>query len=216
MTNWTLTVITDCYAARSRPLIEIVRLAIAGGATVVQLREKSATTRAMVELGHALHLITQAAGVPLIVNDRLDVALAINAEGVHVGQADMPAATARRLLGPAKILGVSARTVEEAMQAEKAGADYLGVGDLFGTSSKPDAGAPLGLDALVEIVGIVSIPTVGIGGITLHNAPQVMRAGAVGVAVISAIMGAEDVEKTTRQLRTALDIKWKRMGCSFV
>lgn len=205
MIDWSLYVITDRQAAGGRPLTEIVRSAIAGGATVVQLREKRATTREMIELGEALHEITQAAGIPLIINDRMDVALAIDAEGVHVGQDDMPAPLARRLIGPDRILGVSAGTVAEAQQAEADGADYIGTGDVFGTPSKPDAGVPIGVDGLAEIARSVSIPTLGIGGITLESAAQVVQAGAAGVAVISAVVGATNPEEAARQLRKRIE-----------
>jgi thiamine-phosphate pyrophosphorylase len=204
MIDWSVYVITNRKAAGGRPLTEVVQAAVAGGATIVQLREKTATTREMIELGWALHEITQAAGIRLIVNDRVDVALAIAAEGVHVGQDDMPAPLVRRLIGLDRILGVSAGTVAEARQAEADGADYIGVGDVFGTPSKPDAGVPIGVEGLAEIAGAVSIPVVGIGGITAENAAQVIRAGAAGVAVISAVIGAEDPEAATRRLWEAI------------
>lgn len=200
-------VITDRRAAGERSILDVVRAAIRGGATVVQLREKEASTREMIELGQALHQVTRAAGVPLIVNDRVDVALVIDAEGVHVGQDDMPAHLARRLIGPERILGVSAGTVEEARQAERDGADYLGVGDVYGTPSKPDAGTPIGVEGLAEIARAVSVPVVGIGGITAENAAAVIRAGAVGVAVISAVVGASDPEAAARRLREAVKRK---------
>jgi len=198
-------VITDRRVAGERSILDVVRAAIRGGATVVQLREKEASTREMVELGQALHEITREARVPLIVNDRLDVALAIDAEGVHVGQDDMPAHLARQLIGPDKILGVSASTVEEARQAEGDGADYLGVGDVYGTPTKPDAGEPIGVEGLAEIARAVSVPVVGIGGITPDNAKAVIRAGAVGVAVISAVVGASDPEAAARRLREVVE-----------
>jgi thiamine-phosphate pyrophosphorylase len=197
--------ITDRRIAGGRPILEIVRAAIAGGATVVQLREKEASTREMIELGRALLAITRAAGVPLIVNDRVDVALAIEADGVHVGQEDMPAALTRRLIGPHRILGVSAATVAEAEQAVRDGADYLGVGDVYGTPSKPDAGPPIGLEGLAAIARAVAIPVVAIGGITPENAAATIDAGAVGVAVISAIVGAPDPAAAARRLRQAVD-----------
>lgn len=205
MIDWSLYVIADRKAAGHRPLTDIVRAAVAGGASVVQLREKTATTREMIELGQALHTITQAAGIPLIVNDRVDVALAIDAEGVHVGQDDMPAPLARRLIGPDRILGVSAGTVAEARQAEADGADYIGVGDVYGTPSKSDAGSPIGVEGLAEIARAVSIAVVAIGGITAENAAAVIRAGAAGVAVISAVMGAEDVEAAAGRLRGVVE-----------
>ncbi|MFW6135608.1 MAG: thiamine phosphate synthase [Chloroflexota bacterium] len=208
MVDWDLYVITSPRAAgerpagTSQPLTQVVRAAVAGGATVVQLRAKSATTRELIQLGRALHAITRQAEVPLIVNDRVDVALALDAEGVHVGQDDMPAPLARDLIGPHRILGVSAGTVEEARRAQEDGADYLGVGDVYGTPSKADAGLPIGVEGIEEIAGAVSIPVVGIGGITADNAAPVIAAGAAGVAVISAVVGAADPEAAARRLRT--------------
>lgn len=200
-----LHVITDTQLARGRSLAEIVSAAISGGATVIQLREKSASTRDIIALGQVLHTITQTAGIPLIVNDRIDIALAINAEGAHVGQEDMPAPLARRLLGPTKILGVSASRLNEARQAQADGADYIGVGDIFGTQSKTNTGFPIGLDSLSEIVQGVSTPTIAIGGITSQNAHQVIQSGASGIAVISAVIGAKDVRNATHQLRAIID-----------
>ncbi|MCZ7569190.1 MAG: thiamine phosphate synthase [Ardenticatenaceae bacterium] len=199
--DWSVYIITDRRAAGGRSLVELVGAAIAGGATAVQLREKGTVTREIIRLGHALHEVTRAAGIPLIINDRVDVALALDAEGVHVGQDDIPAPVARRLIGPDRILGVSVSTADEARRAELQGADYLGVGDIFGTPSKPDAGSPIGVGSLVRIVRAVSIPVVAIGGITPENAAAVIQAGAVGVAVISAVFGAEDVAQATRDLR---------------
>jgi thiamine-phosphate pyrophosphorylase len=199
--DWSVYVITDRGAAGDRSILEVVRAAIRGGATVVQFREKSATTREMIALGQALHEMTMPAGVPLIVNDRLDVALAIGAEGVHVGVDDMPVAVARRLMGPDRLVGYSPDTVEAALRGQQQGADYLGIGDVFGTPSKPDAGEPIGLGGLAAVVDAVSIPVVAIGGITVENAPAVARTGAAGVAVISAVIGAEDPEGAVRRLK---------------
>jgi thiamine-phosphate pyrophosphorylase len=201
--DWSVYVITDRGAAGARSILEVVRAAIRGGATVVQLREKSATTREMVELGQALHGVTAPAGVPLIVNDRLDVAQAIEAEGVHVGVDDMPVPLARRVLGPDRLVGYSPDTVEAALRGQQEGADYLGIGDVFGTPSKPDAGEPIGLEGLAAVVEAVSIPVVAIGGITAENAPAVAQAGASGVAVISAVVGAADPEAAARRLKRA-------------
>ncbi len=205
--DWSVYVITDRRVAGDRSILDVVRAAIRGGASVVQLREKTATTREMVELGQALHAITRQAGIPLIVNDRLDVALAIAAEGVHVGHDDMPVSLARRLIGPDLILGASPETVGEARQMEREGADYLGVGDVYGTPSKSDAGPPIGVDGLAEVVRAVSIPVVAIGGITMENAEAVIQAGAAGVAVISAVIGAPDPEAAARRLREIVDVK---------
>jgi thiamine-phosphate pyrophosphorylase len=204
--DWSVYIVTDQQAAGERALPEIVRAAIQGGATAVQLRAKVATTREMVALGQALLAITRPASIPLIVNDRLDVALAIEADGAHVGQDDLPAAMARQILGPERILGVSAETVGQAQQAERDGANYLGVGDVFGTPSKPDAGSPIGIDGLAATVRAVALPVVAIGGITLDNAPAVIAVGAVGVAVISAVVGAADPAAAARQLRERISL----------
>lgn len=200
--DYAVYVITDRRAAGERSILEVVQAAIRGGATVIQLREKEGKVREVLALGRALQELTRAAGLPLIVNDRLDLALALDADGVHVGQDDMPADMARKLLGPDKLLGVSVETVAQAQAAEAAGADYLGVGDIFGTPSKPDARAPIGLARLVEIARSVAIPVIGIGGITRSNAAAVIQAGAVGVAVISAVMGAPAPEAAARELRS--------------
>lgn len=202
--DWSVYVITDRSAAAGRALPDLVRAAIRGGATVIQLRDKEATTRELIELGRALLDVTRPAGVPLIVNDRVDVALAIGAEGVHVGVDDMPVALARRLLGPDRLLGYSPDSPEGARQGEREGADYLGIGDVFGTPTKADAGAPIGLGALAAAAGAVSIPVVAIGGITAGNAASAVRMGAAGVAVISAVVGADDPELAARRLRDAI------------
>jgi len=197
-------VITDRRTAGERALTDIVSAALRGGAHVIQLRDKDVPVRDMVALGQALLPLTRDAGVPLIVNDRVDVALALDADGVHVGQDDIPAEMVRRIIGPERILGVSVATVEQAQRAMDAGATYVSVGDLFGTPSKPDAGPPIGLEPLAEIARAVNLPVLGIGGINLANAASVIRAGAVGVAVISAVIGAPDPEAATRALHAVI------------
>ncbi len=198
--DYSLYVITDQKLAGNRSLATIVQSAINGGATIIQYREKTAATGEMIKQAGALHELTVKAKIPLIVNDRIDVALAIDADGVHVGQEDMPAVLARKLIGSKKILGVSVKTVEQAQQAVHAGADYLGVGDIFGTTSKSDAGTPLGLAIIEEIVDAVSIPVIGIGGITKENATQVIASGANGIAIISAVFGKPYPEEEAKQL----------------
>jgi len=210
--DWTLYIITDAKLSRGRSHLEVIEAAIEGGATVVQYREKEGTTRQLVEEALALHRLTYAAGVPLIVNDRLDVALAVEAEGVHVGQDDMPATLTRRLMGRERIVGVSATNLQEALQAEKDGADYLGVGPIFATPTKPDAAPPMGLEGLAEVCRHVSIPVVAIGGINEHNAAAVIEAGADGVAVVSAIVTAPDVTAAARRLREVVEAARKSRG----
>lgn len=195
-----LYVITDRTIGRDRPLEEIVAAAIRGGATMVQFREKAWPARRVIEAGRRVLTITRSAGVPLVVNDRADIAVALDADGVHVGQDDLPVPDARRLLGSHKIVGASAATVEEARQAQDEGADYVGVGSIFATASKPDAGEAIGPDALSRIKAAVRIPVVAIGGITPSNAAEAIRAGADGVAVIAAVVAADDVEAAARRL----------------
>ncbi len=202
--NHSLHVLTDEELSRGRDTIDVVRAAIQGGATVIQLRDKNASTRHLIELGRTLRELTRAADVTFIVNDRADVALAVDADGVHVGQDDLPASDARRIVGAQKLVGVSASSVAEAMQAEHDGADYIGTGSVFVTSSKPDAGVPIGLDGLQQIARAVSIPVVAIGGINAQNAASCVVAGAAGVAVISAVVSAADVERAARELRAII------------
>lgn len=199
--DWSLYVVTDAGLSRGRSHLAVIEAAIAGGATIVQYREKMASTRQMIAEAQALRELTRRAGVPLIVNDRLDVALAVDADGVHVGQDDMPAALARRLIGPDKILGVSAANLSEAMQAVQDGTDYLGVGPIVATPTKPDAAPPIGMDGLREICRRVPIPVVAIGGINATNAADAIAAGAHGIAVVSAVVAAEDVAAAAQQLR---------------
>jgi thiamine-phosphate pyrophosphorylase len=198
-------VITDAALSRGRDHVQVVAEAIRGGATAVQLREKQASTRELVEMGRALRDLTRDARVLFIVNDRVDVALAVDADGVHVGQDDMPAAIARRLLGPDKIVGVSAATPAEAQQAKRDGANYLGVGAIYATASKADAGAPTGPGLLAEIKRAVDLPIVAIGGLDARNAAEAIAHGADGVAVISAVVSAPDIAQATRALRAVVD-----------
>ncbi len=207
MIDWSLYVITDAKLSRGRSHQEIIRAAVAGGATVVQYREKEGTTRRMMEEARALRDLARQAGVPFIVNDRVDIALAVDADGVHVGQDDMPAPLARKLMGPGKIVGVSVDNVEQAIQAERDGA-----GPIFATPTKPDAAPPIGLDGLAEICRRISIPVVAIGGINEENAAAVIEAGADGVAVVSAVVAAEDVEAAARRLRQAVEEARQRKG----
>ncbi|MDR7483041.1 MAG: thiamine phosphate synthase [Armatimonadota bacterium] len=179
--------------------------AIAGGATAIQLRDKAAPARELVEVGRRLGALCRGQGVLFIVNDRADVAVACEADGVHVGEDDLPVPAARRLLGPGRIVGASAGTLEAAVRAEAEGADYLGVGSVFATGTKADAGEAIGVDALARIVRAVRVPVVGIGGITVENAAQVVRAGAAGVAVISAVVAQPDIAAAARALRAQVD-----------
>ncbi len=197
--NYSLYLITDPLLAKGS-LISTVKSAILGGVTMVQYRNKHAQTKTLIKEASMLRKITKEKRVPLIINDRVDVALAVDADGVHVGQDDMPINIARKLLGAKKIIGASVKTLKQAKQAEEEGADYLGVGSVFATKTKTDAGKPIGLERLKQIVSLVNIPVVGIGGIAKENAAEVIKAGAKGVAVASAIMGKENPQKEAREL----------------
>jgi thiamine-phosphate pyrophosphorylase len=200
----TLYLVTDRDLAGERPLDELVREALAGGATAVQLREKEVGARDFVAAGRALRQVTREAGVALIVNDRADVALAIDADGVHVGQQDLPAELARSLIGPERILGVTVGNPEEARRAEAADADYVGCNAAFATATKTDTGTPLGLDGLRLLVSSTDLPVVAIGGVNADNAATVRATGVAGIAVVSAIVGADDPRRAARELRRAL------------
>lgn len=180
-----------------------VEAAVQGGVALVQLREKDAATGAFVEIAVKLKALLDEYDVPLLINDRIDVALACNAHGVHLGQDDMPLALARQILGPEKIIGISAGTVAEARAAQQGGADYLGVGAIYATATKTDTGAPLGPDGLKEITAAIDIPVVAIGGMKAHNAALMRQNGADGVAVVSGIMAATDPAQAAREIKQA-------------
>ncbi len=203
--DYSLYVILDARIARGRPLLDIARAAVLGGATLLQLRAKDLTTRDYIRATQEIRTWAHEARVPLIVNDRVDVALAADADGVHLGPDDLPLDVARRILGPGRVIGVSAGTVEEAREAERGGADYIGVGAVFATASKADAGEPIGVSGFSTIAHAVRIPAVAIGGIACENAAQPITAGAAGVAVISAIVGAPDVEQAARLVRQQIE-----------
>ena len=180
-----------------------VEQAVQSGATMVQLREKMRNSREFYETALRIKKITSSHGVPLIINDRLDIALAVDAEGLHVGQEDLPVAVARKILGPDKILGATAATVRDAMAAERDGADYLGSGAVFPTSTKASK-AVLPMDILMQIKKALKIPVVAIGGITPGNMVPVLQAGVDGVAVVSAIMASSDPAAETEMFKKAL------------
>jgi thiamine-phosphate pyrophosphorylase len=196
--------VTDRAWLNGRMLADCVRQAIEGGATFVQLREKDTPFEEAVELGRELATICQEAGVPFVIDDDVDVALACGADGVHVGQDDMACAKARELLGPQAIVGVSAQTVGQALQAQADGADYLGVGALIPTPTKPDA-VDVTFDELRAICAAVDIPVVGIGGLNVKTIPQLEGCGADGAAVVSAIFAADDCLQATRDLRAVCE-----------
>ena len=199
-----LYVVTDSRLAGERGSLWTIEEAIAGGADVVQLREKDASTRELIEIGQALRDLTRKHRVLFIVNDRVDVALAIDADGVHVGQGDMPARLARKLVGPDRIVGVSATTLEEAVRASQDGADYLGVGPIYPTGTKPNAAPATGPGLITAAKRETGLPIVAIGGIGPANAAEVVAAGADGVAVISAIVGQVDPRAAASRIKEAV------------
>jgi thiamine-phosphate pyrophosphorylase len=196
-----LYLVTDTTLCGARGVPETVRAAVAGGVTVVQLRDPRATGRELYEAAVALRAIVT--DVPLIVNDRLDIALAAGADGVHLGQSDLPVARAREIAGADFVIGWSAATAEEIAYAEKSPGivDYLGIGPVFTTPTKPDAGPGLGPDLVAELAGLSSLPTVAIGGINLENASQIR--GVDGICVVSAICSADDPRAAAEALREA-------------
>lgn len=192
--------ITDRSWLRGRTLRSQVEEALDGGATFLQLREKNLDDAHFLEEARELQALCREHGVPFIVNDNVDVALAMGADGIHVGQHDMEAGDVRKLLGPDKILGVSAQTVDQAILAEQRGADYLGVGAVFPTGSKDDAD-DVSFEELKAICEAVSIPVVAIGGISLKNVKELAGSGICGIAVISAIFAQNDIKMMAQQLR---------------
>jgi thiamine-phosphate pyrophosphorylase len=197
-------VITDTTIQKRFPHEKLAALAIAGGAGVIQYRDKHSTTAVMIQNAIVLKKICAEHQVPLIINDRLDVALAANADGVHLGQEDLPVKAARELLGPGRLIGGSAGTVDQAVQAQAEGADYIGFGHIFPTGSKDKPGRPVGLDGLREVCAAANIPVVAIGGIDASTAPEAIRAGAWGLAVIGAVCGREDPRAAAAEIQNAI------------
>ena len=197
--DYTLYLCTDRGLMTTGTVEESVELAIDGGCTVIQLREKQCSSRDFYELALRVKGITARRGVPLIINDRVDICLAAGADGVHVGQSDLPACQVRRLLGPDRILGVSARTLEEALEAQENGADYLGVGAMSATSTKTDAQV-VSMETLRAIRGAVQIPIVVIGGINRDTLEPFRGMGIDGLAVVSAVVAQQDIRAAAREL----------------
>ena len=196
--------VTDRSWLNGKPLAQAVEEAISGGATCIQLREKAMEQSAFLEEARAIRALCREKKVPFLVNDDIEVALQSGADGVHVGQHDLDAAQVRALIGPDKILGVSAQTVEQARKAEADGADYLGVGAVFPTDTKQDADA-VSYETLQAICRAVNIPVVAIGGIHLENLPALRGSGIAGVALVSAIFASSDIEEDCKALRAAAE-----------
>jgi thiamine-phosphate pyrophosphorylase len=202
--DYSLYLVTDRGLSRGRPTLDIVRAAVQGGVTCVQLREKTGSTREFIAAALQLKPFLKSCGVALIINDRVDIALAVGADGVHLGQNDMPLAAARSLTGPAMVIGISVESVADAVAAQSGRADYLGVSPVFATPTKTDAAAPLGLAGLRAIRAAVRLPLVAIGGLNRANAVDAIRSGADGIAVVSAIAAAEDPAQAARDLARAV------------
>lgn len=193
-----LCLVTDRELARGRPLVDVVAAAVQGGATMVQLREKTATTRAFLEEARALQALLAPLGVPLVINDRVDIALAVGAAGVHVGQTDMPIEAVRVLVGPQCILGLSITNRTQIERADAKSADYLGIGPIFAQPTKADASTPLGFEGFAALRRLSDKPVVAIGGVKAEHVAPLREAGADGVAVVSAIVSADDPAKAAR------------------
>ncbi len=202
--DYSVYLVTDRSLAGGRSLASVVQAALDGGAGVVQIREKNLSSRAFYETALEIVRLVRPMGRAVIVNDRMDIAMACGADGVHLGQTDLPCGEARRLGGPGWIVGVSVGTEAEAVAAERAGADYLGISPVFATPTKPDAPEPAGLAGLQRIRRVVRLPLVAIGGIHAGNAADAIRAGADGVAVVSAVMAASDPRAATAALMKAV------------
>ena len=198
--HYSLYLVTDRGLARGRSTLDIVKAAVNGGVTCVQLREKDCSTLEFIEQALSIKEYLSARGIPLIINDRIDVAQAVKADGIHLGQTDMPLDMARAIVEDSMLIGISAESLEDAIEAEKGGADYLGVSPIYATPTKTDTAPPLGLEGLRQIRAAVKIPLVGIGGLNRENAAEVIRNGADGVAVVSAIVAAGDPEAAAAEL----------------
>jgi thiamine-phosphate pyrophosphorylase len=188
--DYSLYLVTDSDLSLGRPLAQVVRAAVDGGVTCVQVREKGCSTREYIERLMPVRALLTERGVPLIVNDRLDIALALEADGIHLGQTDMPLHLARRIAGDRLLVGISCESRQDAIEAERGGADYVSVSPVFATPTKTDAAPALGLEGVRAIRGAVRVPVVAIGGINATNAADVIRAGADGICVVSAIVSA--------------------------
>jgi thiamine-phosphate pyrophosphorylase len=202
--DWSLCLVADRNAAGKRDLFAIIQEAIEAGATMIQLRCKKCESREFLDLAFRISGFLKSREIPLIINDRADIALACEADGLHLGQRDIPLFHARKILGPNRLIGISVNTIAEAQQAEKEGADYIGVGPVYFTSSKDEIPAILGLEGLQAVREKVKIPILAIGGINSQNARAVISSGADGIAVISAIMGEKDISKATKNLLSVL------------
>lgn len=198
--DYSLYLVTERRFIGSKSLKKAVEEAILGGVTLVQIREKTASSREFYRTALEVREITQYYKIPIIIDDRIDIAQAIEADGVHLGQTDIPLDIARKILGNNKIIGISVGNIEEAVEAEKGGADYLGIGTIFNTGTKKDIHTPIGIEGLSKIYSSINIPAVAIGGIGKDNFKDVLSTGIDGIAVVSAILGSKDIISAAKQL----------------
>ena len=205
MRDFRLYAITGEEFHPGRDLLTVMEEAIRGGADIVQLRDKTGSKRDVLRKAQALRELTRRYGATFIVNDHIDVALAVDADGIHLGQDDLPIAEARRIVGPGRIIGISTHRIEEAREAEREGADYIGVGPVFPTKTKSDVVAPVTTSYVREVAAEIRIPFVAIGGIKLHNVDEVLRAGATRICAVSEIVGSADVAGTCRAFLEKID-----------
>ena len=210
-----LYLVTDRGLSLGRDLETVVLQAVEGGVTLVQLREKDIDTRSFIDLGLRLKAALAGSGVPLLINDRVDVALAVDADGVHIGQSDMPYGMARRLLGPGTIIGLSVETMDEVVQANGLDVDYIAVSPVFATSTKTDTLTPFGYEGLERACKLTRHPVCGIGGMNAGTVGRAIACGADGVAVVSAIVSAPDPRIASKNLKSIIDneLDKRRLGC---
>ena len=202
--DFRLLLVTDRHQTNGRPLVPLLQRVLAAGMPAIQLRERDLFARELLTLAREVQAVTGAARSQLLINDRIDVALTMDGVGVHLRSTSLPVSVARQLLGAQRLLGISVHSMEEAREAELQGADYIVLGPIYETPSKQMFGPPLGIHVLEKACGLVRIPIIGIGGVTAVRAREMRRAGAFGAAVITAILGANDVESATRELLDAV------------
>lgn len=201
-----LFLVTDRHQTKGRPLVRLLQRVLTAAAPAIQLRERDLSARELVTLALELQVVTASRRSQLLINDRIDVALALEGVGVHLRSNSLPVSVARQVLGTQRLLGISVHAVEEAVQVESQGADYIVLGPIYETPSKQMFGPPLGIHTLERACRLVRLPIIGIGGVTAARAREMRRAGAFGVAVITAVLGAADVESATRELLDAVTL----------
>jgi len=201
-----LFLVTDRHQTKGRPLVPLLQRVLTAAAPAIQLRERDLSARELVTLAFEVQAVTASRRSQLLINDRIDVALALEGVGVHLRSNSLPVSVARQVLGTQRLLGISVHAVEEAVQVESQGADYIVLGPIYETPSKQMFGPPLGIHTLEKACRLVRLPIIGIGGVTAARAREMRRAGAFGVAVITAVLGAADVESATRELLDAVTL----------